>query len=73
MAYGTPGDDGKGATRVDAADSGGIEALIDEFIVCIDEGRETLNNADAGVAQVESLLAGYASYFSGQPVTLPLD
>ncbi len=72
MAYGLPGDDGKGATRIDAADSGGIQALIDEFIVCIDEGRETLNNADAGVAQVESLLAGYASYFSGQPVRLPL-
>ena len=72
-AYGVPGDDGKGATRVDAMDSGGIEALIDQFITCIDDGSETINNADSGVAQVETLLAGYASYFSGQPVTLPLD
>ena len=72
MTYGVAGDDGKGATRVDAADSSGIAALIDEFIVSIDEGRETINNAEHGVAQVETLLAGYASYFSGQPVSLPL-
>ena len=72
MTYGPLSDDGKSATRLDALDANGIGRMVSELITSIDNGRETINNASHGVSHVEVLLAGYASYFAGEPVQLPL-
>ena len=72
MTYAPIGDDGRSSTRLDASDVNGIGPLVSDLVASIDEGRETVNNATHGVSQVEVLLAGYASYFAGEPVQLPL-
>lgn len=69
--YGVAGPDGKSATRVNGSDESGVTALLDDLVSAIDEGHDTSNNVDHGMAQVETLLAGYKSYFTGDVVTLP--
>ncbi len=72
VTYGPADEFGKSATRLEGANASGLDEQIAELVACIDAGRETSNNAHHGYAQVETLLAGYASYFQGAPITLPL-
>jgi predicted dehydrogenase len=71
--YATAGSDGKSATRVNGSDASGVTTLLDELAWAIDRGHHPPNNVDHGVAQIETLLAGYKSYFTGEVVTLPLE
>ncbi len=72
MLYGLPDETGATVLHLPADDASGLNTLIDQFVECLDSGADTVNDAVDGRQQVEALLAGYASYFSGAPVQLPL-
>ena len=72
LIYGLPDAGGGTAVRQTLPESGGLAESVAHLVECLDTGRESDSTAADGRAQVEALLAGYASYFAGRPISLPM-
>jgi len=72
LIYGAPDAGGGTDFRQTLPETGGLRESVAHLVECLESGRDSDSTAEDGRAQVEALLAGYASYFAGRPISLPL-